>query len=578
MSVKGADERTEKSGKGKGSAGGVERRAPRVHFEALVAVGEAEGDGGFDAESVDVSREGMRLRAEHLPNVGDKLLCRFDGGAGEIVVEAEVSWRSPEARGGEFGLKFLDVTPEDAEALAAMCASLGLDEGEGDEADVKVARGARVRLHIEGLGSPMKARVRESGGRDVEVGSNLEFLKVGRPLELEDAEAGKRTEAFIDSVKVEVDPETRVPQLVVSLRYDKEPLPKTERSTAKGQGAVTARDADGEELDVRDGDGRSADARAKLGEAGLKAKAAGAAALSKVGPAAALVSEKAKGAMSSLLSAIKSKRAAQASDEPERRAGPRRVTAPPPSGVLKADGKRLVREDGGDDMPMSEAPQKKNRKALFVGGLVGLLAVAGIVGATKLRSAPAPVAALPQSTAVASGDPLSANVPMFGATPMSTTETVPTALPTAQPEAAAAPKGAAKADADEDGELKKEWGEGSVKNPLVLKLKLDGEADGFHASNGDNGFTLEVPGRKFLGNASELAKKDKRIGSINVTNNPEGAEIVVQFKDTPPAYVARVKGERVEIALGRDKKVAKKGDKAGKKGDKGAKKKAAKKK
>jgi hypothetical protein len=577
MSVKGADERTEKSGKSKGSAGGVERRAPRVHFEALVAVGEAEGDGGFDAESLDVSREGMRLRAEHLPNVGDKLLCRFDGGAGEIVVEAEVSWRSPEARGGEFGLKFLDVTPEDAEALSAMCASLGLEEGgEGDEADVRVPRGARVRLHIEGLGSPMKARVRESGGRDVEVGSNLEFLKVGRPLELEDAEAGKRTEAYIDSVKVEVDPETRVPQLVVSLRYDKEPTPKTERSTAKGLGAVTARAADGEELEVREGDERGGEARAKLGEAGQKAKAVGAAALSKVGPAAAMMGEKAKGAMSSLLSAIRSKRAAP-SDEPERRAGPRRVTAPPPSGVLKADGKRLVREDGGDEMPMSEAPQKKNRKALVVGGLVGLLAVAGIVGATKLRQAPAPVAALPQTTAVASGDPMNANVPLFGATPMSTTETVPTALPTAQPEAAA-PKALAKADADDDGELKKEWGEGSVKSPLVLKLKLDGEADGFHASSGDNGFTLEVPGRKFLGNASELAKKDKRIGSINVTNNPEGAEIVVQFKDTPPAYVARVKGERLEIALGRDKKVAKKGDKAGKKGDKGAKKKAAKKK
>ena len=46
------------------------------------------------------------------------------------------------------------------------------------------------------------ARVRESGSRNVQVGSNLEFLKVGRKLEVEDLEAGGRRQAQIDGVSV----------------------------------------------------------------------------------------------------------------------------------------------------------------------------------------------------------------------------------------------------------------------------------------------------------------------------------------------------------------------------------------
>jgi hypothetical protein len=80
--------------------------------------------------------------------------------------------------------------------------------------------GAKVRLHIEGLGSPMKARVREGSARKVQVGSNLEFLKVGRKLELEDLDIGERRIANIDSVSVAIDPHSQVPQLVVTLRYD----------------------------------------------------------------------------------------------------------------------------------------------------------------------------------------------------------------------------------------------------------------------------------------------------------------------------------------------------------------------
>src|SRR5437868_1968022 len=80
--------------------------------------------------------------------------------------------------------------------------------------------GTRVRLHIDGLGSPMKARVRGSTDAELLVGSNLEFLKVGRTIELEDVDRGGKRPAHIDRVDVEIDRASNVPQLVVTLRYD----------------------------------------------------------------------------------------------------------------------------------------------------------------------------------------------------------------------------------------------------------------------------------------------------------------------------------------------------------------------
>ena len=144
---------------------GKERRAAsghRVIFEGLVAVG---GQGaGFEAESVDVSPDGMRLRTAYLPMPGDFLVCRFDAGTGEIAVRGEVVWCNEEARGGEFGLAFVDIDEATAKALRALVAD-DADEPAADEAapapQPAATKGNRVRLHIEGLGSPMKARVRE---------------------------------------------------------------------------------------------------------------------------------------------------------------------------------------------------------------------------------------------------------------------------------------------------------------------------------------------------------------------------------------------------------------------------------
>ncbi len=631
MSDRGAEEA------GTPGADGQERRAgegKRVHFEALVAVGERVG-GGFEAESIDVSPEGMRLRTAYLPAIGDKLVCRFDGMGAEVVAEGEVIWKTQEARGGEFGLRFVDLDPDTAEAVRAMCGSLGgndQEEAPAPEAP-QVPRGARVRLHIEGLGSPMKARVREAAAKELEVGSNLEFLKVGRTLELEDVDQGKRREATIAHVKVDIDPATNVPQLVVSLRYDKEPsaevgaiapkhksdksdkaeprvsarpssAPPTRRAseTMSSEKTVEPRKSRPSLADVaRADDAESIAEEATESDAppgvGARAAQAGRAVAGKIGPALAFAGARAKGALGGILAAVQKKRTERA--EAVKVEAPRRTTSPAPGGALKSEGRRLVREDGEDERH-DEAPPPAMRgpRRAAVGAALGLILVLAIFGVSRAlgspgsttanaegasTSAPAlpapsgePVAALPALTqAVAQGTP-TANVPLFGATPLSTTEPVP--APTAL--AAAAAPGPDAPDEEDDaapsgsagdgksGPPLKEWGQGTVSHPVMLKLKMDGPIERINGAAGAMGFTISLPDRRSVSSTTDLARKDKRLASVNVVNTSHGAEVTIQFKDGVPPYLARVKGDRLEIALGNEhgaKKVAKKkhdGDKA----------------
>ncbi|MDI1443888.1 PilZ domain-containing protein [Polyangium sp. 6x1] len=709
MSMRGAEDSAEgTNGRANTTAtsGTPDRRSGhhhRVHFEALVAVGEAKGSGGFEAESIDVSPEGMRLRTAYLPQLGDKLVCRFEGDAGEVVADGEVIWRREAPRGGEFGLRFVGFDSPDAEAtLRSLCQELGGSAEGTSGIGAMGIPGTRVRLHIDGLGSPMKARVREAAGGEVLVGSNLEFLKVGRSLELEDMDHGDKRSAMVDAVKVEVDPSTKVPQLVVSLRFgeakeskkaaaaakepekaaatkapEKEtskeasslglgalikrttpgvgPAGKTEVSAGNGEAkeskekearaellsssavpsrartqemrstppatrpsasteSAALRTADEEEsdevaeandpsLDSPAVGGSKKDFSAALRGATEKAKGATKAAFGAIGPAVGGIGVRAKGAMSGLFAAIRKRRGEEAAEATDGQAA-RRTTAAPPTGALRASGKKLVRDK--DEAETTEAAPKarSSRKAALMGSALGLAAVLVVVGGIRLlgasRAAPADpqgmeanaagsAAALPAPTAAntAAGDPNAVpnvNVPLFGATPLSTTEPVP-AMPTqpdgtiAQtpppaPEGDAAQANAAADDGEGEGDDAtetqgdgKQFGKGTVRSPIVLKLKMDGPIETVNGAAGAMGFTVSLPGRRALSSATELARKDKRIASINVVNSPAGAEISLQFKDGVPAYVAKAKGDRLDIALGTDakKKVAKAGDKNKKK-------------
>jgi hypothetical protein len=193
-----------------------DRRAPgtaRIPFDAMVEVGGALGP-SFEAQAVNLSEQGMSLRTAYLPEVGQPVMCRFDAGQGTSVVAAgEVLWNAPMNDGGEFGIRFTNLGGASAAALQRV---LGVAEDGGPKAE----GGRKVRLHIEGLASPMRARVKEQIASGVTAYSELGFLQMGKPLELEDATTGSRRPASIDRVQIEIEEGSRIPQLVVSLRYD----------------------------------------------------------------------------------------------------------------------------------------------------------------------------------------------------------------------------------------------------------------------------------------------------------------------------------------------------------------------
>src|SRR5262249_48641651 len=112
---------------------------------------------------------------------------------------------------------------------------------------------------------------------------------------------------------------------------------------------------------------------------------------------------------------------------------------------------------------------------------------------------------------------------------------------------------------DHGGALK-EWGEGNVSHPIVLKIKMDGAIERITGAAGAMGFTISVPGRRSVPSASDLTHKDKRLASVNVVNTSHGAEVSIQFKDGVPPYLAKAKGDRLEIAIGKEghSKMAKK--------------------
>ena len=594
MSLRGAETSTKNAG---GTPAERRKSRARVTFEAAVTATDPTGGSAFEAESIDVSPEGMRLRTAYVPEAGERLLCRFDGPEGEVVVEGEVIWRNEEAKGGEFGIKFTALDTATEEAVRALCKDLAETDDPEDKA-AAMPKGSRVRLHIEGLASPMKARVRDSDDKETLVGSNLEFLKVGRSLELEDVEKGQKREAFVDHVKVEVDAASGVPQLVVALRYDavkaSKPAAKataaaaatasaaSSSKAAKVKAAAAARDEepeidhdsslDAEAVSDQPGD-VDVDEKRGIARVGASAANAGRKVAGKVGPALSGLGSNAKGAVMRLLDSVRKRR--EDREEQKKKDAPRRMTAPPPGGALKADGKRLVRDDVEDEDGLTPPPAKKNKKAALLGSALGLLAVLAVFGITRVLAMkgtpPEPVAAttaapaLPAAPLNADGSPVAtANIPLFGATPLSTTEPVPTAAPSASADAddpapVAGNEEEPGGEGDDEGgaEGTKEWGEGNVRSPTTLRVKLDGDIEGFNGAKGAMGFTVVLPGRRILSSSGELQKKDKRIATFQIVNKPNAAELTIQFKDGVPAYLARAKGDKLEIMLGNEGKAKK---------------------
>jgi len=497
-----------------------ERRAPgatRMPFDALVEVGGALGP-TFEAQAINVSEDGIHLRTAYLPEEGQTLTCRFDAGPGHsVLASGEVVWAQGADEGGEFGVRFTDVDRESVEALKGIC---------GVQGDSPVQAGSKVRLHIDGLSSPMRAKIRDAQVSAVTVGSDLGFLQVGRPLELEDAHSGHKRPAHIDRVDVVVDPTSHVPQLVVTLRY--------------ADGAVSR---DPIPIAVAPEVRAPAEARSEeTSEAAMAAQMKGAFArgMAAVGPALSRVAQRAKTTATLL--------ASRPPKSWEDVASARRTTALPPGGGLHATGRRVVRGEAtpsSADIPAAalKLPMHKNRTV--IAGAVLALAVLGALALKKgrheeVQAAPAPaVAAAPVAAPPPAPDPAPQPAPALAAAPV--------AAPVPAPMAAAD-------EVTDKPESKKHvrvppFSNGPVHHGNILRLKMDAPLEAIEGAQQPTGFTVKLPGRKSLEAAAPLAARDSRIASIKVSNDSAGAELTVAFKDGVPNYRVSAKGDTLIIAL-----------------------------
>ncbi len=537
-----------------------DRRTPgamRFPFEGLVEVGGARGP-SFDAQAVNVSEEGMQLRTMYLPEAGQPLTCRFDAGHGEsVLASGEVVWARGAEKGGEFGIRFAGL---DAESVAAL-KRIGALPSSG--AFGQAARlGGKVRLHIEGLASPMRAKIKDSHAAAVTVGSDLGFLQVGRALELEDATNGNKRPASIDRVEVAVDPDSRVPQLVVTLRYTDMPFDSKEGPADAHHSKVRVDDA--------------VDDLAAIENASARMKGVVARKAALVGPAFARLAQRAKTTI-----ALLAKRAPRLDDG----TSVRRTTAPPLGGGLHASGRRVVRGDGGlaDAEEAGAAPKvKMTKRKAAVASAVMIAAILGALAIKKSHHDVAPEAAAPVATeTVAAASAVATTV--LPAPGVGSSQPGPSAAPiAATPQGEGTPAGAhepnagAVAGGDDATDPSKSthkhhrpapFGNGPVHHGNVLRLKMDGPVEVIEGAQQPTGFAVKLPGRKSLEAAGPLAARDSRIAAIKVSNAPTGAELNVTFRDGVPNYQVSARGDNLVIALAQvgnlDATTAKRDEKGG---------------
>ena len=191
----------------------TERRAlkgTRVPLDLWIQLAHEDYEEPFDADGVDLSEGGLSLRADYLPEIGDRMRCRFESPpTGErIAVDGEVVWAHDAGeRSGEFGLRFDDLGDELRESLQQLVGHL---RGEASEV---------ARLHLDGVSSPVEAEVLERDGRWLTVEQELPFLRMGMGVTVEQPEDAPR--GRLASVDLRVVDGT--PRLVLSVELDEPP-------------------------------------------------------------------------------------------------------------------------------------------------------------------------------------------------------------------------------------------------------------------------------------------------------------------------------------------------------------------
>lgn len=196
--------------------------ATRVAFGLPIALNHEGFHEPFEAECVDLSPGGLSLRSSCLPGVGETLVCHFNAPtAGQRVeVRGEVVWAHLEGqRGGEFGVRFLDVEPTTIGLISEMLA-----EGRAQAVKLAETKAEKLvalevddvaKLAVDGTSDTFTARLLQRSSGLVTFEQDLSFLKLGRGVSAYQGDDVQRGE--IASVAVRLEGST--PKLMVTLRY-----------------------------------------------------------------------------------------------------------------------------------------------------------------------------------------------------------------------------------------------------------------------------------------------------------------------------------------------------------------------
>jgi hypothetical protein len=94
------------------------------------------------------------------------------------------------------------------------------------------------------------------------------------------------------------------------------------------------------------------------------------------------------------------------------------------------------------------------------------------------------------------------------------------------------------------------FGNPAVRSGTVLRLRMDGPI-GAISGVGARGaaIVMTLPGRHSLDMAAPLAQIDPRIAGAGVMNRATGAELTLRFREPAPPFVARSRGNVLEIVL-----------------------------
>jgi hypothetical protein len=192
----------------------------RVPLDVLVSLAHRDFDEPFAADALNLSRGGLSLRAAYLPEIGARLACRFECpplGA-PLEAEGEVVWAADTgAQAGEFGVRFIALDAQAEEAIRAL-----VGDAPGGTSAAHAESPAMARLFLDGVPTPIVARVTHSVEDLVTVEQELPFLSLDRGLSMRD-EQGVSRRGRIGSVDLQLCGD--MPKLVMQVVFDEPAAP-----------------------------------------------------------------------------------------------------------------------------------------------------------------------------------------------------------------------------------------------------------------------------------------------------------------------------------------------------------------